>query len=67
MKSGVGSIGFENILLQDGFCDLEIDLINAFLDADDRIQWGGAFNKKVDGMHFGFTTTAAKSIVNKNN
>ena len=67
LKSGVGSIGFENILLQDGFCDLEIDLINAFLDADDRIQWGGAFNKKVDGMHFGFTTTAAKSIVNKNN
>jgi hypothetical protein len=65
LKSGVESIGFENMLLQDGFCDLELDIINAFLDADDRIQWGGKYNFKIDGMHFGFTSNAAKEIVNE--
>jgi len=44
---------------------LELDLINAFLNADDRIQWGGKFNSKIDAMHFGFTSSAAKEIVNK--
>lgn len=65
LKSGVNSIGFGNVLLQDGFCDLELDLINAFLESDDRIQWGGTFNSKIDAMHFGFTTGAATEIVNK--
>ena len=65
LKSKVSSIGFGNVLLQDGFCDLELDLINAFLNADSRIQWGGKFNSKIDGMHFGFTSSAAKEIVNK--
>jgi hypothetical protein len=65
LKSGVEAIGFSNILLQDGLCDLELDLIDAFLDADERIQWGGEFNTKIDGMHFGFTSEAAKDIVNK--
>ncbi|MDX9799014.1 MAG: hypothetical protein RBT05_09175 [Bacteroidales bacterium] len=64
LKSGIEAIGFNNILLQDGFCDLEIDLIDAFLGADERIQWGGIFNEKIDGMHFGFTSDAAKNIVN---
>ena len=65
LKSGINSIGFGNVLLQNGFCDLELDLINAFLNADSRIQWGGKFNSKIDGMHFGFTSSAAKAIVNK--
>lgn len=65
LKSGIKTIGFGNVLLQDGFCDMELDLINAFLEADPRIQWGGTFNKKIDGMHFGFTAGAAKDIVNQ--
>ncbi|SDD28409.1 hypothetical protein [Williamwhitmania taraxaci] len=65
LKSGIGSIGFGNVLLQDGFCGVELDLINAFLDADERIQWGGTFNSKIDAMHFGFTSEAATEIVNK--
>jgi hypothetical protein len=65
LKNGIEAIGFGNILLQDGFCDMELDLINAFLEADSRIQWGGTFNKKIDGMHFGFTSGAAKDIVNQ--
>lgn len=65
LKSGIGLIGFGNVLLQDGFCGVELDLINAFLDADERIQWGGTFNSKIDAMHFGFTSEAATEIVNK--
>ncbi|GEM_PF-1095520 len=64
LNKRVKNIGFNNILLQDGFCDLELELINAFLEADSRIQWGGIFNSKVDAMHFGFTSKSAKEIVN---
>jgi hypothetical protein len=35
------------------------------VDTDERIQWGGTFNSKIDAMHFGFTSEAASEIVNK--
>jgi len=35
--------------------------------SDLRIQWGGTFSTKIDAMHFGFTTSAAKDIVNNKN
>jgi len=50
-------------LLSDGFCDVEIEIINAFLDADSRIQWGGTFTNKIDAMHFGFKTQYVKDII----
>jgi len=27
------------------------------------IQWGGTFSKKIDPMHFGFTTSEATKII----
>jgi hypothetical protein len=60
----ISLIGFGNVLLKDGFCDVELELIEAFLESDSRIQWGGIFTKKIDAMHFGFTTNAVQNIIN---
>ncbi len=65
LADGINDIPFENELLKDGFCDLELDLINAFLNADPRVHWGGVFStSKIDGMHFGFKSNAINSILN---
>ena len=66
LYNGINAIGYGNVLLKDGFCDIELDLVHAFREADERIQWGGTFSLKVDAMHFGFTSAAAAEIVNKN-
>jgi len=64
LKTKIMSIGYGNVLLKDGFCDIDLEIIEAFLKSDSRIQWGGTFSTKIDAMHFGFTTSAAKEIVN---
>jgi len=64
LKSAITGIGYGNVLLKDGFCSIELEIIEAFLGSDPRIQWGGTFSTKIDAMHFGFTTSAAKDIVN---
>jgi len=66
LSKGISAIGYGNVLLEDGFCDIELDLVQSFLEADERIQWGGTFSSKIDAMHFGFTSAAAAEIVNKN-
>jgi hypothetical protein len=54
---------FGNILLFDGFCNIEMELIEAFLNVDPRIQWGSTFTDKIDTMHFGFKTQHVKDII----
>jgi hypothetical protein len=63
LENEINNIGFGNVLFKDGFCDIEFDIINAFLDADSRIQWGGNFTDKIDGMHFGFKTQYVTDII----
>jgi len=63
LEEEIKNIGFNNVLLSDGFCDIEIEIINAFLDADSRMQWGGIFTDKIDAMHFGFKTQYVKGII----
>ncbi|MCQ2376017.1 MAG: hypothetical protein MJ069_09005 [Salinivirgaceae bacterium] len=63
LKKGISNIGFGNNLLYDGFCNIEKEIIDAFINSNDKIQWGGTFNKKIDPMHFGFTTSEATKII----
>ena len=64
LKKGISNIGFGNNLLSDGFCDMEREIIDAFINSNNNIQWGGIFSKKIDPMHFGFTTSEATKIIN---
>jgi hypothetical protein len=63
LEREIKNIGFNNILFSDGFCDIEMELIEAFLNVDPRIQWGGTFTEKIDAMHFGFKTQHVKDII----
>ena len=50
-------IGFNNVLLRDGFSDVEREIIDAFLNSESRlsnsrIRWGGTYNRQIDAMHF---------------
>jgi len=56
LRNQVNGIGFENVLLEDGFCDLEENLLEAILTEaiqSQNAEWGGQYNSKKDWMHFG--------------
>ncbi|MEQ8415317.1 MAG: hypothetical protein RIB71_12655 [Imperialibacter sp.] len=56
LQSQTNSIGYDNILLEDGFCDLDDYLLIAMLSDALKArltEWGGQYNGKKDWMHFG--------------
>jgi hypothetical protein len=65
-----------NILLEYGFGEMRIELVNAFHKAHREIykkykgiagngEWGGTYNNKYDGMHFGLESGFIKSLTNE--
>jgi len=65
-----------NILLEDGFGEIRIELVNSFHKAHRIIskkynsiaedgEWGGSYRNKYDGMHFGLKTSFIQSLTNK--
>ncbi len=71
-----GRLDYFNILLQNGFGETRIELINSFHKAHRTLsqkyngmaedgEWGGLYRSKYDGMHFGLRTSFIKSLTNK--
>ncbi len=65
------NIGFNNVLLEDGFCDVDIKIIDEFFKLakeygiEQYAQWGGLFGSKIDAMHIGFNQTKYKQLKEK--
>jgi len=71
-----GQLIFKNLLLEKGFGETRIELVNSFHKAHRTIskkcngqaedgEWGGSYNRKYDGMHFGLKTSFIKALTNK--
>ena len=71
-----GQLDFYNILLENGFGELPIELVKSFHKAHQAIslkyngsseygEWGGSYSNKYDGMHFGLKTSFIKALTNK--
>lgn len=69
---------YGNKLLEDGFGDCKLELVKSFLKAHKLIskkylgeefnaEWGGTYNSKYDGMHFGMSSAFIKAITNIKN
>ena len=67
---------YKNKLLENGFGEIPIQLIKSFHKAHQSVslkyngksengEWGGAYDSKYDGMHFGLETSFIKSLTNK--
>jgi len=65
-----------NNLLETGFGEMRVELITSFHKAHREIykkyqgietngEWGGTFNNKYDGMHFGLKTSFIRSLTNE--
>lgn len=52
LKKGISNESFIKHIFDNGFCELPLDLIQAFIQEED-MQWGGTWNSSnVDYMHF---------------
>ena len=71
-----GRLKYHNVLLLEGFGETRIELLKSFHKAHRSIaqkygsvaqgaEWGGSYNEKYDGMHFGLKTTFIKTLTNK--
>jgi len=67
---------FFNVLLEKGFGETRIELVNSFHKAHQEIskkyndkgengEWGGNYSRKYDGMHFGLKTSFIKALTSK--
>ena len=67
---------FYNILFENGFGELPIELVKSFHKAHRAVsakyntstedgEWGGSYSYKYDGMHFGLKTSFIKALTNK--
>ncbi|MBV6639651.1 MAG: hypothetical protein KI791_02985, partial [Cyclobacteriaceae bacterium] len=73
---GKGQLDYFNVLLENGFGELPIELVKSFHKAHQVVslkyngvsvkgEWGGSYDSKYDGMHFGLRTSFIKSLTNK--
>lgn len=70
-----GRTTFKNKLLENGFGESKIELVNSFHKAHQTIsknynieekgEWGGSYRDKYDGMHFGLKSSFIKALTNK--
>lgn len=62
LAKGIKGIGFGSQILKYGFCDIEKELVNAFL-SQSGVEFGGTYKKKIDPMHIGFTNATVKEKI----
>ncbi|MGM0582763.1 MAG: hypothetical protein ACQETL_18960, partial [Bacteroidota bacterium] len=75
-ENEAGRLDFFNILLENGFGELPIELIKSFHKAHKTVsaryretsekgEWGGSYSDKYDGMHIGLKSSFIKALTNK--
>ena len=60
----IRGVGFRSDIIKYGFCDIEKDLVDAFL-SQSGIEFGGLYKRKIDPMHIGFSNATIKMIIEK--
>jgi len=66
LRNQVNGIGFGNIMLEDGFSDLEEVIANAVLEKiSEGMEWGGQYKNKKDWMHLGIRSNSIDDFLFK--